>query len=234
MQKISWQQILLPLLIITILVGNASAATDPILLELQELKARVAVLEQKLAARDKATQITTSQTAPQQPANRSTATATETDKKDIHEIVAQAVAANKPAIKIGGALRVNYGLKDWDDTQKDKGGDFAFDTFRLNLDGSIGDMILSAEYRFYPEYDFNTIHHGYIGYKFNDVTQVQLGVHQVPFGLQPYASHRNLLSERAFTVPVFRRMIMDAIHMAAVPHNILINVAVMGGLELYT
>ena len=199
MQKISWQLIILPLLMIVVLAGTASAATDPILLELQELKARMAVLEQKLIDRDNAAQLVTGQTAvegnptivvgqvdnkPEVPAPVVT-----TSEKTVREIVEEVVAANKPAIKIGGAMRVNYGLKDWDDKQKDKGGDFAFDTFRFNVDGSIGDMILSAEYRFYPEYDFNTIHHGYIGYNFTDDLQGQIGVHQVPFGLQPYASH---------------------------------------------
>ena len=92
-------------------------------------------------------------------------------------------------IKLGGALRVNYGLTDWSEASRDKGGDFAFDLFRLNLDGEIGKMLLSAEYRFYPEYDFNTIHHGWIGYNFTDNLQGQIGVHQVPFGIQPYASH---------------------------------------------
>lgn len=92
-------------------------------------------------------------------------------------------------IDIGGALRVNYTYTDWNESSRDKIGDFAFDTFRLNLDGEIGEMLLSAEYRWYPEYDFDTIHHGWIGYQFNENLQGQVGVHQVPFGLQPYASH---------------------------------------------
>lgn len=92
-------------------------------------------------------------------------------------------------IDIGGALRVNYTYKDWGQSNKDKGGDFAFDTFRLNVKGEIGKMLLSAEYRFYPEYGFNTIHHGWIGYNFNKNWQGQIGVSQVPFGIQPYASH---------------------------------------------
>jgi len=92
-------------------------------------------------------------------------------------------------IKIGGALRVNYTYKDWDEANKDKGGDFAFDTFRLSANGEIGEMILSAEYRFYPTDDWNAIHHGWIGYNFNENWQGQIGVHQVPFGIQPYASH---------------------------------------------
>jgi hypothetical protein len=92
-------------------------------------------------------------------------------------------------IDIGGALRVQYNYKDWVDSQDEKIGDFGFDTFRFNLDGEIGDMILSAEYRFYPQYDFHTPHHGWIGYNFNENWQGQIGVHQVPFGIQPYASH---------------------------------------------
>ncbi|HMA84494.1 MAG TPA: hypothetical protein VKN73_02245 [Desulfosalsimonadaceae bacterium] len=92
-------------------------------------------------------------------------------------------------IDIGGALRVQYNYKDWDDAQDEKVGDFSFDTFRFNLDGEIGDMILSAEYRFYPEYDFHCPHHGWVGYNFNENWQGQIGVHQVPFGIQPYASH---------------------------------------------
>ncbi|AMV71231.1 hypothetical protein JCM30471_30700 [Desulfuromonas carbonis] len=92
-------------------------------------------------------------------------------------------------IRLGGALRVNYGLQDWSAASKDKGGDFAFDLFRLNLDGEVADILLSAEYRFYPEYDFDTIHHGWIGYNFSDDLQGQIGIQQVPFGIQPYASH---------------------------------------------
>ncbi len=92
-------------------------------------------------------------------------------------------------ISIGGALRVQYGYKDWNETSKDKIGDFGFDTFRLSANGEIGKMILSAEYRWYPSYDFDTLHHGWIGYNFNEHWQAQIGVHQVPFGIQPYASH---------------------------------------------
>ncbi len=96
---------------------------------------------------------------------------------------------NMEKIDIGGALRTQYNYKDWSDPQDDKIGDFGFDTFRFNLDGEIGDMILSAEYRFYPEYDFNCPHHGWVGYNFNENWQGQVGIHQVPFGIQPYASH---------------------------------------------
>ncbi len=94
-----------------------------------------------------------------------------------------------PGIDFGGALRVNYSWLDWDDGDAERAGDFSFDTLRLNMDGEIGDMLLSAEYRFYPQYDFHTIHHGWIGYDFSEHWQGQVGIHQVPFGLLPYASH---------------------------------------------
>jgi len=92
-------------------------------------------------------------------------------------------------INIGGALRVQYNYKDWSEPSKDKGGDFTFDTFRLNMNGEIGEMLFSAEYRWYPSYNFDTVHHGWMGYNFNEHWQGQLGVQQVPFGIQPYASH---------------------------------------------
>ena len=92
-------------------------------------------------------------------------------------------------INLGGAVRVNYSYLDWDEGDDERYGDFDFDTFRINLDGEIKGILLSAEYRFYPQYDFHTPHHAWFGYDFTDNLQGQLGIHQVPFGLQPYASH---------------------------------------------
>jgi len=145
--------------------------------EINALKERLSQLEAKIAA-DSARAETSAVSG-----------TTAQEQSNLREMVTEVVNSSKPDIRIGGALRVNYGYQDWSETSKDKGGDFAFDTFRFNLDGSIKDIIFSAEYRFYPEYDFNTIHHGYMGYNFTDELQVQLGIHQVPFGLQPFASH---------------------------------------------
>ena len=97
--------------------------------------------------------------------------------------------ATKEGIKFGGAVRVNYNYQDWQENDKDRYGEFDFDTFRLNLDGEIKDIIFSAEYRFYPQDDWNAPHHAWFGYNINDDMQAQLGIQQVPFGLQPYASH---------------------------------------------
>ncbi len=113
-------------------------------------------------------------------------------KKEVGELRAaqkQAPKKEEKGIHIGGALRVNYSYLDWDPGSHERGGDFAFDTFRLNLDGELGKILLSAEYRFYPEYGFNTIHHGWMGYNFTDNLQGQIGVSKVPFGILPFASH---------------------------------------------
>jgi len=166
---------------IALALGSFAAApanageTSEIILELQALKARVTELEAKLAAQQE-----------KEEAEKQTDMAQKEDEPGFKEIVGKVIDKKNP-IKIGGALRVNYSLKDWDDSARDRGGDFDFDIFRLNLDGEINDIILSAEYRWY-EY-MSVIHHGWVGYNFTDSLQGQLGVTQVPFGLLPYASH---------------------------------------------
>jgi hypothetical protein len=96
---------------------------------------------------------------------------------------------------VGGALRYNYFTKSWDDAVKNKNGELAFDTFRLNVSGEKAGISLNAEYRFYTEaFGGSYLHHGYMGYNFTENTEMQLGVHQVPFGLQPYASHNFFFS----------------------------------------
>lgn len=101
---------------------------------------------------------------------------------------ADSAEAEQPApVKLGGALRFNYFLKDYDSDLRTRYGDTGFDLFRLNADGQFDNLVISVEYRFYSY--MNTIHHGYVGYTFDDHRQVQLGIHQVPFGLLPYDAH---------------------------------------------
>ncbi|MCA1779837.1 MAG: hypothetical protein LC637_10765 [Xanthomonadaceae bacterium] len=90
-------------------------------------------------------------------------------------------------IDFGGAVRLNYAWRDFDEQNKDRFGDFEFELFRINTDGKIGDVLLSAEWRRYN--DFQAIHHAWVGYEFNDQAQIQVGISQVPFGLLPFASH---------------------------------------------
>jgi hypothetical protein len=83
------------------------------------------------------------------------------------------------------AVRVNLFRKSWvTGSEKSKA---EFDTIMLGLDASHGQVLTSWQYRFYDGY--NMLHHGYVGYRFDDNSEVQIGVHQKPFGLLPYASH---------------------------------------------
>lgn len=91
------------------------------------------------------------------------------------------------AIRFGGAVRLNYAWRDYDDTSRDRVGDFDLELIRFNADGSIGDITLSAEWRRYN--DFHAIHHAWLGYEFNERWEARLGIHRVPFGILPFASH---------------------------------------------
>lgn len=90
-------------------------------------------------------------------------------------------------VKVGGALRFNVFDKSWvdDATQPEA----TFDTWRLNVDARTAGVDLSFEYRFYPTGNYHFIHHGYLGYGFNDNLYMKLGVSQVPFGITSFASH---------------------------------------------
>ncbi|QFZ54562.1 hypothetical protein FEZ18_07000 [Oceanihabitans sp. IOP_32] len=108
---------------------------------------------------------------------------------------APAIAQDKPKVKIGGALRYNYNLSSWKDGQKNRGGDFGYDVFRLNAEAAYKGLRLNAEYRFYAENsggDF--LKQGWIGYSFNAQNQIHIGLTQVPFGLQQYNSNSYFFS----------------------------------------
>lgn len=168
----------------------ASEALDnqALLEEIRALQAKVAemaTMEKRLAELEAIVAAQQSKTVDATPAE-TTVSVDEADKPLIKKVVEEVFEEKRP-IAFGGALRINYGYQDWDDDQDEKYGDAGFDLFRVNADGAIGDWVLSAEYRFYSY--MNTVHHGYVGYNVTDNWQVQAGIHQVPFGLQPYASH---------------------------------------------
>lgn len=96
-------------------------------------------------------------------------------------------ADDEHPVKLGGALRFNYFVSDHSDDLENRYGDTGLDLFRLNADGEFGRLFLSAEYRFYRY--MNTIHHGYVGYRLSENSEIQGGITQVPFGLLPYAAH---------------------------------------------
>ncbi|MDP2714436.1 porin [Rheinheimera sp.] len=148
--------------------------TDDIKQQLAALKAQIAALEQRLAEQEAAGEKAAALLAQQQVE----ATDDSTEKTD--------------GIKLGGAIRTNYSHTSYSDGNKNRGGDFAFDIFRLNLNGSIGDVLLNAEIRFF---DYMTaVKYAYVGYQLTEDWQVQAGITQVPFGNWPYNSHNYFFS----------------------------------------
>lgn len=96
---------------------------------------------------------------------------------------------SKNGIKFGGALRYNMISTNYESSSNKTNPQFTWDTWRLNLDGSISGIDLSFEYRFYPSSNAHFLHHGYFGYAFSDKVYTKLGVSQVSFGITSFASH---------------------------------------------
>lgn len=99
-------------------------------------------------------------------------------------------------ITVGGAVRFQYVLANYDEGQKSRGGDLDFDIFRLDLNGRKGDVILSAQYRWFNY--MQALRHAYMGYDFNDQWQGQIGVVVQPFGVMPYNSHSYFFSSNFY------------------------------------
>lgn len=90
---------------------------------------------------------------------------------------------------IGGAMRYNIKYENYESDPDALDPQFTIDVWRLNVDGSKADVDLSFEYRFYPTFGTHFIHHGFLGYGLTDDVYMELGVTQVPFGIETYASH---------------------------------------------
>lgn len=121
----------------------------------------------------------------------------DTDEERVKEVAAETYDEKKGAeIDVGGAVRFQYVLEDYNDSSKENNGIFEMDTVRLNFDGTVGDVILSAEWRWYQY--MNVIHHAWVGYDFSDALQGQVGVNQVPFGVTPYNSHSFFFSSNYY------------------------------------
>ncbi len=162
---------------------------DALLARIDALEKRLQELESRLPPRDVGTR-----TALSLPAVGAVESASaRVIEEDLGSAVSgseRVVAAQDPRparIDLGGALRYNLVHRDFVDASDGKRGESGFDIFRLNVDGEINDIIVSAEYRHYSF--MQTLRYGWLGYEFADESQVQVGISQVPFGLLPYASH---------------------------------------------
>ena len=96
---------------------------------------------------------------------------------------------NEDGFTIGGAVRYNIVSENYESDPTATSTYFTWDTWRINVDGSVANVDLSFEYRFYPTFGSHFIHHGFLGYAFSDDVYMELGATQVPFGITTYASH---------------------------------------------
>ena len=93
-------------------------------------------------------------------------------------------------VDFGGALRFNYNLSSWKEEQQNRGGDFGYDMFRINVLAEYESIYVNAEFRHYAEaFGGGMLKQGWFGYRFNEKNELQLGLTQVPFGIQQYNSH---------------------------------------------
>jgi hypothetical protein len=100
-------------------------------------------------------------------------------------------------------MRVNYILGDYDGgspgpSRGSDGGNFELDTFRVNMSLDRGPLIGKLEYRWYDGYNF--IHTGWVGYQFDDGSQLQAGVTRVPFGAGPYGVSQSWFFDQHYYV----------------------------------
>jgi hypothetical protein len=92
----------------------------------------------------------------------------------------------KPNINIGGAVWINYANQGWLGSGQGKKG-LRLDNLRLSLDGDYDQFVMSAQYRWYNYSE--AVHHMYMGYKFEEGNQLDIGISQVPFAILPFGSH---------------------------------------------
>lgn len=158
--------------------AHADTDLDKVKQQLSSLQKQVEMLQKQLAKAEQKSEKSIDRTIE--------------EKEDIAETQVAKHDHKPQGIKVGGAVRTNYSHTSYDDDNKNRGGDFDFDIFRLNFSGDVGDVKLNAEIRFF---DYMTaVKYAYAAYDFADDWQVQAGITKVPFGNWPYNSHNYFFS----------------------------------------
>jgi hypothetical protein len=106
-------------------------------------------------------------------------------------------------LTIGGAIRANYILGDYPGGGNGpsfggNGGNFALDTFIVDAALEYQKLIGQFTYRFYDGYNF--IHTGWLGWNFDNGSQLKVGVNRVPFGAGPYGVSQSWFFDQHFYV----------------------------------
>jgi len=105
-------------------------------------------------------------------------------------LYAQEDTADKISLDIGGALRFNHNISSWKPNQKKRGGDFGFETFRIEVDGTYKDWEVHIDQRFYAEaFGGAFLKYGWFQYNLNEQSHLKIGLIPAYFGTQQFNSH---------------------------------------------
>lgn len=135
----------------------------------------------------------------------------------------QEVSTDKPApntdmafdiaggtLKVGGAVRVNYTAGTYSSGNNGEstraysdGGNVGLDTARVNMDYTNGNVVGKFEYRFYDGYGgfgtgYHFLHTAWLGYNYENGSQVQVGVNRVPFGPGAYGVSQSFFFDQHY------------------------------------
>jgi len=88
--------------------------------------------------------------------------------------------------KLGGIIRLNDRYERWD-SSPNHSRRLLFDTFRVKAQGRWDNFNLNATYIF-QDRNRRSVEQAYIGYRFSDDSELQVGAPYKPFGLYPYNS----------------------------------------------
>ncbi|WP_224772754.1 hypothetical protein [Pelagicoccus enzymogenes] len=111
--------------------------------------------------------------------------------------------ASGGVLQIGGAVRVNFVLGDYPGggdapSRGGHGGVAELDTFRFNVDYENGPWLAKGEYRFYSGYNF--LHTGWLGYRTDDTSHIEVGMTRAPFGAGPYGVSQSWFFDQHYYV----------------------------------
>ena len=105
------------------------------------------------------------------------------------EAAREARANDEDFLSIGGAVRYNFVVENYESGTSTNNVYFTWDMWRINVQGRSNNVGIQFEYRFYPTFNTHFIKEGWLEYDTSDRTQIQVGVTQTPFGNLQYNSH---------------------------------------------
>lgn len=169
-------------------------------LQIEAMQAQIEALQEQLNALKQRTQSVdvpvTSVAAEGQVAVLAPDEAASEDAAAVDDARAHTPALADTGISVGGAVRFQYSREGYNADNRRRNGDGDFDIFRLDLRGTVGGVTLDAQWRWFQY--MSAMHHAWLGYDFDENSQLQVGLTRIPFGNQPYNSHSYFFSSNYY------------------------------------